>query len=158
MQMAKETLKKDILGGIVFGIVFLVAYLNVGYLPKQAKMWPQFVSLAGIVCCGILVIKSFVQLRNCSPEPGEKAGGKALDWRKAICTGGVVALWIFLMDELGFVVTTTAAALILMLIPNPAISKKQFRLYLLIAVVFAIILYVVFGLLLNAKLPEGYFI
>lgn len=74
--MAKETLKKDILGGIVFGIVFLVAYLNVGYLPKQAKMWPQFVSLAGIVCCGILVIKSFVQLRNCSPEPGKKPGAK----------------------------------------------------------------------------------
>lgn len=69
-----------------------------------------------------------------------------------------MALWIFLMDELGFVVTTTAAALILMLIPNPAISKKQFRLYLLIAVAFGIILYVVFGLLLNAKLPEGYFI
>jgi putative tricarboxylic transport membrane protein len=153
--MSKDNVRKDLIGGVIFGAIFLYAYLNVDHLPAKVKMWPQFVCVLGIICCAILAVKSLYLLHKTKPSDEERKQSN-IDWAKTGMTVLVVAIWLEVMDYVGFLLSTIPALFLLMLIPCGKRSKKQYLSYLCISVAFSIVLYVSFGILLRAKLPVGY--
>lgn len=153
--MDKNNTKKDIIGGAVFGAIFLYAYLNVGRLPAKVKMWPQFVCVLGMVCCAILFIKSLLLLYKAEGNDSKRQPFN-IDWKRTGLTVLVVAVWLGIMEEIGFLASTIPALFLLMLIPQGKKSKKQYLIYFGISIAFSVLLYLSFGLLLGSKLPEGY--
>ena len=153
--MDKDNAKKDLIGGVAFGAVFLCSYLNVGSLPAKVRMWPQFVCALGMFCCVVLIIKSLLLLHKAGAADAGQQPSR-IDWKRTGLTVLVVALWLGSMEEFGFLQTTIPALFLLMLIPHRKRSRKQYLLYLCISAVFSVLLYVSFGLLLGSKLPEGY--
>ena len=157
--MTRDALKKDILGALIFGLVFAASYFYVGSLPVKAKMWPNFICLAGIICCIMLAGKSFLAMKKLPAEAEKKqqdAAARKAVFTKAALTVGIVAVWFLVMDFIGFIVTSSLATFGLMCVPAKPETRRQMWLYGGISLAFTVVLWLSFGLVLGAKLPEGY--
>lgn len=156
--VTKSVFKKDIIGSLVFAAVFAFAFLAVNSMPDEAKMWPQFICVLGLVCCIALCVKSWFAMQK-APKDAQKKEGISKDVIiRAVAVVVIVAAWIFAMDIVGFIVTSSLALLAMMCVPGKPVSKKQFIEYIVLSVAFSIILWLTFGKLLGAKLPAGFLI
>ena len=147
------------IGSLVFAAVFAFAFLAVNSMPAEAKMWPQFICTLGLICCAALCVKSWFAMKKAPEDPQKTAGGISKDVViRAVTVVVIVAVWIFAMDILGFIVTSSLALLAMMSVPGKPESPKQFIEYIVLSVVFSVILWLTFGKLLGAKLPAGFLI
>lgn len=156
--MTKGAMKKDIIGSCVFFCVFMLSFLTVSTLPEEAKMWPQFVCALGMICCVILIVKTAIAMKAL-PEDSTKPAFASKDiMARGAAVILIVAAWIFAMDYIGFIVTSSAAILALMCVPEKPETKKKMIGYLVLSVAFSVVMWLVFGMLLGAKLPAGFLI
>ena len=76
----------------------------------------------------------------------------------AIIVVAIVAMWIFLLDKVGFIVVSSLGTLALMCVTYRPQTKKEWALYVGISIALSIILWFGFGQLLGARLPSGFLI
>lgn len=157
--MKKQVLKNDIIGSLVFAVIFTFAFIAVSSMPNEAKMWPQFICILGMICCAALCLKSKVAMKNAPDIPQRAGGGISKDVViRAVEVVAVVAVWIFAMDIVGFIIVSSLALLAMMCIPGKPSSRKQLIQYIVLSTGFSLILWLTFGKLLGAKLPAGFLI
>lgn len=156
--MTKGAMKKDIIGSGVFFCVFLCAFLMVGSLPGEAKMWPQFVCAMGMICCVILIAKTMFAMKDLPEDTVQTITASKDIMIRGLGVVLIVAVWILAMDHVGFIVTSSAAILALMCVPGKPETTRKMVEYLILSVAFSIVMWLVFGMLLGAKLPAGFLI
>lgn len=158
--MTRDVQKTDMIGAVVSGIVFILGYVLTNDLEEGAKMWPQFICFLGVVMSIVQFIaayrknKALPEKNDITPEQKKANTQKNI---RAAAVVGIVALWLFLMDKTGFIVTSSVCTFALMCVPTRPRNTKGWALYAGISVVFCVILWLGFGIL-GAKLPRGFLI
>lgn len=158
--MTRDVQKTDMIGAVVSGIVFILGYILTSDLEEGAKMWPQFICFLGAVMSIVQFVVAFRKYKILPEKNDVTPEQKKLNTQKNFRSAAVVAivaLWLFLMDKTGFIVTSSVCTFALMCVPARPHNTKGWVLYAGISVVFCVILWLGFGML-GAKLPRGFLI
>ena len=157
-----KKLRKEAVGELAFagsllllGIIILVDTKNMVVPPGSGSVGPQvFPTIIGIFIILISIFLSFeVLLGNYGQPEGTEFGEiKAqTDYRTLGIVSGSILTYPFLIESAGFVVASTV---VFFGVGFAYGARKIFRNFL-IAIVFALIVYLTFTKLLNVNLPAG---
>ena len=149
--------KKDRASGILLLLMFAAALVQSLSFPKQSAVFPRLISMAGIVLCAILVLRSF---RGENAE-GEKKGKQLSDDQKktVIVMTTLIIAYSIGMAVLGFVVSTLLFIIVSgwFLYPGKisAENRKPAVFIIASAVIITMLIWYVFKNLLYVPLPGG---
>ena len=159
--MTRSMQKKDIIGAIVSLFLFVFAYFMCKELKAEAALWPNMICAVGSVLSIGQLINAVIKYKKLPEEAPLTAEQKKAAHDKtihAIIVVVIVALWIFLLNKVGFIVVSSIGTLALMCVTYRPQTKKEWAMYIGISVVLSIILWFGFGKLLGARLPSGFLV
>ncbi len=155
--MIYKTVMRTTQGGAAFfalllGIIFTAsAYWNTD---AEVYLFPRIA--AGLML--LLGLIQFIGLLLDSRRPGSQtvATGK-INWRALLPGIAVGAVYVMVMEQLGFYVSSFAAFVMIVSIygKRSAFNPRAFARKALIGLVFTLILYLLFWKLLNVRTPTG---
>lgn len=132
---------------ILFGLIFLYETTK---LPVDSQSYPRFMIGIMMVLALLVIIRSFMR-SSVKKTWGELFEG--VEWKRLLFVLLGSLGYLFLVNVLGFFVTTIIYLLITMIV------LKANRLTILISIpVFTLVLYLIFRVFLKVPLPTGYFI
>jgi len=138
----------DLIGGLIMVATSLFFWLQMGKFTVYAKIFPQaiiiFLLLAGIG----LLIKAKV-------KPSFSDLFTEEDKFKMILVGAISLVWVLMLKQIGFAVTSVIALGMLIWILHEKRNWKNFLISFLIASGEVGILYYIFAKLLYVPLPKG---
>jgi putative tricarboxylic transport membrane protein len=144
----EKTINSDYIGAaIVFGISALF-YLQIGKWSKYAIMAPRSILILLIALGVALLVKGRIKPEKVIPS-------FASINRSLVFLVVVGLLWVFLMEKVGFVVTSMAAYTAILIAYYPGKGARRVIESLLIAGVIVFGMYLLFEKLLNVTLPLG---
>lgn len=159
--MTRSSQKKDIIGAVVSLFLFASAYFLCKALKTEAALWPNMICAVGAVLSVAQLIGAAIKYKKLPEEAPLTAEQKKAAHDKtihAIIVVAIVAMWIFLLDKVGFIVVSSLGTLALMCVTYRPQTKKEWALYVGISIALSIILWFGFGQLLGARLPSGFLI
>lgn len=150
---------KDIIVGSVLAALS-VAYLLLSFQIKLtnidrvvgSRMFPQICGTIILILSVCLIVGGVQKAKQAEPE---KAGEKK-NYTRTILVLGSYALYIFLMDKIGFTVSSILYLFSQMVVMGkwPS-SRKSMILYLVIAVAVSAVIYVMFNNVFMLILPKA---
>lgn len=155
--MGKNTITG--LFAVVVGLIYLVLALRLPHLnlgdPLGPKVFPLLIGIATVVLGGVLLVKDILS----SPEKREIVVMKMTqDVRTLIFRIGLTSvsgiLYGFLLDPLGYLLSTFIFMLLIMYVVN---KFERLLENIIVSVGFSLATYVGFGILLKLSLPRGIF-
>lgn len=133
-----------ILSGILIGIGGLV-YIMISQLPKEASIYPIFVTSIFLILSITLLIKTYF-----NKEDSKSAGFKEIELGQLLFILISSGIYILLMNLIGYVVSTILYVFTILFFLK--VGKKRST---LISFGFCIFVYILFKILLKVPLPEG---
>ena len=112
-------------------------------------LWPICISVVLLLCAALLMLKSF----KIKPEEDEKLELWTVGTRRVYISMLVLAIYIILLEPLGFILATTAMLFAFI----QWFGKKKWYISLAVSVVSTLIVYFAFKLLLNVPMSFGLF-
>ena len=159
--MTRTSQKKDMIGAIASLVLFACAFFLCRELKPEAALWPNLICVLGTMLSIAQFIVATIKYKKLPKENAPTAEQKKAAHDKmihALIVVVVVALWIFLLDKVGFIVVSCFGTLALMCITYRPKTVKEWALYAGIAIAMSVILWFGFGRLLGARLPSGFLI
>lgn len=156
--MTRSAQKKDMIGALVSLATFVIAYFLCREIKAEAAIWPNMICAVGSVLSVVQLLDAALKYKKLPEEaPLTEEQKKAAREKNlhAIEVVIIVALWIFLLDKVGFIVVSSVGTLALMCVTYRPQSKKEWTLYVGVSVVLSVVLWFGFGTLLGARLPSG---
>ncbi len=144
------------LASALFGVLFFVMAFQIPEKKVQSSspsVFPKFISCLMIIMGLLLVLREYVQAKH-----REDIKGKALKIEnKALVFGaiGAMILYAFLMNVLGFVVSSVQYLFFTMFMLDRSRSPKEIVKKLLISIILTAVIYYVFAGMFHANLPSG---
>ena len=150
---SKKTFSADLCILIVFSLACIYMFCASIPLSFETRLFPQIISAATFVFCMYLIGKTFFG------KADDKNAEKAKDAKnenepkpiRHLFFVGASALYVLLLTPLGFLLDT-----ICMCIGIPVIlGNKNFKVIIPVAIVTAVVLYLIFNKLFFVNLPKG---
>ncbi len=146
----------DLLSGTVL-MALALAYMweagNLGIGTPRAPAPGFFPSMLGGVLVLLCLIRMGTTLRRKGPEAPHEGLWHGLRWNKTLLILGSVTVYIFLLEPVGYLLTT----LVLMAFLFRAIEPQKWWVALTGAVLSSAVTYILFRILLQVQLPRGIF-
>jgi len=142
---------KDVLGGGILVLFSLWFYLTSQAIPTGSitgmppSFFPSFLAICLGVCSVSLLVKGIKDVLQGKPE----TSSQTKDGKTVLFLLGFLTLYVFLLNIIGFIVTTILYLTAVMLLLKAGSIKK----ILLISVVITLGTYYIFGNLFNIPLP-----
>jgi putative tricarboxylic transport membrane protein len=138
-------------------VLFIVAliYLLLSY---QLPAFPYTIVDADVLPKGLgylLVLLSLILFLQNRPETEEQKQKRKLEKQEVIILLsilGIVLLYIFLLETVGFVINT----IVFLIITTRVLGYVKWRTNIVVSVLFTLILYISFNYLLQIYLPQGF--
>jgi hypothetical protein len=148
----------DRITAVVLILVALGFWAQTGDLQYNGKVFPVLLAILLIVLSSIQFVQSY---RRKGPRPGKsnEIDETREDWKYIFFALPLIFAWIFLLDVLGFVVTSVIFLTILTIILD--LHRPTWRRTFSIVLVYTTVVFVfwlTFHKLLLVPLPTGYFI
>ncbi len=137
---------------IALFVIEVFYFYMIKQLPEKAARYPFFVLSILVVLTIILGIKSFL-LNNKNSKEEDDGIFKNIEFVQFFEVIGISALYIFLIDIIGFFSITILYLLIIMLLLKSSLKWSIFT-----SIVFSIFLYLVFVGFLKVPIPRGFLI
>lgn len=162
--------KQNLISGtvlFVFAAVYFImafdisTFRGLGSTPLTAQFMPKFWGTCLLILSGLVVIRGLRQYRawKKSPEAQKEQKKDGSSWwynnYAVVLTFVVLALYVALLEPLGFIVSTMLYVFFGILVITPPYKKRSYLLAGIIVVVTAVLLDYVFVVLLNVLLPKG---
>lgn len=145
--------KKDVIGALAFICLFAALFFVSGSFPDMVDTYPKIIGAAGVCFSTALLARGAAGLKK-----GNMDGRKSLTGEQygfiAVTLAAAVA-YVLLIPVIGYL-TTTVFFLAAFSFYLDSTSKKY--LYVLVAVIFAAVIYLAFGRFLHIPLPKGFLI
>ena len=159
--------KKDMIVGLVFlilgiaGLIMAINFADPVIALKQtisSKFFPEVVCVIMIVFPVLLIISSYIGAKNMTEDEREKeeAGDKP-EYKRVVATFVAFAVYILLMDKIGFLIMSIIYLPIQMyaLAPVEKQGKKNIILYVILGVIASFVIYYMFVYGFKVILPKG---
>lgn len=157
--------KKDMIVGLVFlilgiaGLIMAINFADPVIALKQtisSKFFPEVVCVIMIVFAVLLIISSYVSAKNMTEDAKEEAGDKP-EYKRVVATFVAFAIFILLMDKIGFLIMSIIYLPIQMYILAPVEKqgKKNIILYVILGVIASFVIYYTFVYGFKVILPKG---
>jgi len=167
--MKNKQYRQDIIPGIVlacFSTAYLCmipkikAFTGLGSTPLTNHFVPYLWGGVLLFLSLWLIVRGILKYRRFKAEGGvvEKTSAKSVisDKREVVASFIALALYVGLMEALGFVITTILYTFAQILILTPREKwKKNYLPAAIVAVITGCVLYYIFKMLLNVLLPSG---
>lgn len=155
-------LKKAIPSGVILIIDIIIILL----IPSQVKVYmegivntrflPYLVTIL-ILICGLadifkIVMKGKKETAEVQPADTKKSGGKA-GYLRVLGAVAAMGVWLWIVPSAGFVVSTVLLSAAIMLLAG----NKSWIQIVLLSVILTMVVYCLFKLALNLRLPQGIF-
>jgi hypothetical protein len=148
----------DRITAVVLILVALGLWAQTGDLQYNGKVFPILLAMLLIVLSSIQFVQSYLKK---GPRPGKSGEIEETreDWKYIFFALPLIFAWIFLLDVLGFVVTSVIFLTILTVILDlrRPTWRRTFSIVLIYTTV-AFVFWLTFHKLLLVPLPTGYFI
>jgi phosphate/sulfate permease len=153
---------------LLFSVVYFIATFYLREMTVSAigsEFVPRLVAIGIFILSVALLLKSIKQLKlqkyeevkeqqeqsNQEVKSNESSMTKALN---VIATIGLIAVYIFLMPMIGFIITTILYLFIQFVLLAPK-SQRNYLLFITLAIVVSVSVYYVFKFVLHLMLPAG---
>ncbi len=155
---------KDVISGVFlflvglafFAFSFQIRLTNIDRL-VGSRLFPQAGGILLMVLSSVLIIGNFLKNRNAQPAASSRPTEKPV-YRNTILVLLSFALYIYLLDYIGFFVATLAYLFTQMLILRGSkATGKTLALYALLSVVATVTIYFMFNHVFYLILPRGKF-
>ena len=143
------------LGVIVLGGYFLQGAFNVRLIAGYDRIGPRFfpyLVAGGLLVCGVLLLIQALRGYGARPEAGEDVDAEApADWRPVLILSSALLLDIFLIERIGFVLSSTLLFWGVCL----GFGSRRYLRDVLSGLGLSLVAYLVFTRLLDLNLPAG---
>lgn len=151
----------DLVLGIVFAVIAIAMYVGADALPPNLLGGVGSDFVPKIIAIGILILVVFqlkagiAAIKNYKPEAETKeAEEDKPEYGRVFATIVVLTAYVFLMNTLGFMISSAIYLFLQILILTPK-DKKNYILFAIIAVVASVAIYFIFKNCLSVMLPAG---
>ena len=124
---------------------------NVGTF-AHARIIPTLLGILLMILAAVLIVQGFLQLKKEDTEPAKKLN--RVDVISIVLTFSAMILYIIILPQLGFILSTIIYLFAQITILAPK-EKRNYLLFVIVAVVFTIIAFVAFRIGLTQMLPRG---
>ena len=124
---------------------------NVGNY-AHARIVPTLLGILLIILSVILIIQGARKMKQEDNEPGKQMS--KVDMISIVLTFAAMILYIIILPELGFMLSTMIYLFVQFIILAPQ-NKRNYLVFAIVAVVFTIIAFVAFRIGLTQMLPRG---
>lgn len=144
--------KADIVISIaLFIFCGLYFYLSLSFTP-QARFLPQYViALLFLLTIGLFISALPKKTKNDAQDNVEKKKEEPIIFKRVMGVLIISLLYVFLLDKIGFYITTAFYLTIVMYF----LGIKNYKLILFITVFFTSIIFIIFKFLLEVSTPKG---
>ena len=159
-----KTKVKDCLSGllaIVFSVVFFVETFNIkslGYSVIGASFFPKLFCIL-MFCIGLVLFISniketvvYIKSINFNKDELKK---RFLKSKRLILSMLFVIVYLYTIDKIGFVVSSSVYLFLQIVLLTPEISKKKVLVFFIISVSISVVVFAIFTFLLKISLPSG---
>jgi hypothetical protein len=118
----------------------------------MGSIFPKYVMIVLGICSGLLLIKSLI-------KPVKGVIFKHKEPKRMFLFVVMLLVWVWLLDIIGFVITSTLFYFLLVILLDKELKSKSFKAHLInFGIVLGQILffYVVFEIILGVPLPHGF--
>ena len=156
---------RDLILGVVLlalGIAYTVLAQNIKQGNKlvqrnvgtyaHARIVPTLLGVLLIILAIVMIIQGFLKLRKQDSEPAKKMS--KVDMLSILLTFAAMILYIIILPELGFILSTMLYLFFQITILAPK-EKRNYLLFAIVAVVFTALVFVAFRIGLTQMLPRG---
>lgn len=144
--------KTNIIGAILFIVIFAAAYAGAAEFPEAVALYPRLACIFGIIFGVILIIKSCLSLKKENKTEGASVG---FSYRKlfiVIVTLVGTLIYVVSLDYLGYIIATSVFIMIFSFLFD---STKRKWLYPVVGVAITVLIYLLFSTALHVPLPKG---
>ena len=158
--MVKKNIAAYCGAGLIFVLAFAYAAVNFNV---GAREYPMFISGMGILACGVLVVQTLLQHSKRKKDEqaiqAYDADERKNSWTKKdiqtfFLTTATILIYLFLIPRLGYITSTFLVMFSLLVI----LKREGYIRYLILTTIMCLMIYYVFGGMLNIFLPRGMFI
>lgn len=145
--------QRELISSIILLLIAMVILIESGRLPFGSLRSPKmgfFPFILGILL-GILSLFLLVQAIKEKEKRGSSARVRSQGLKRVSMTLGSVLAFIFLLEPLGYIISTFVLMAFLLLV----IGSQKWWIAILVAFISSVVSFLIFGLLLGASLPAG---
>ncbi|ELK48622.1 tripartite tricarboxylate transporter TctB family protein [Halobacillus sp. ACCC02827] len=138
----------------IFLILFASGYLYLSYNLKEYPYVPVDSDLVPKVLGYLLIVLAIFLFFDRSSETEEAKKQREVPKKEILfllAVGGMIFVYIFLLEILGFVITSTLFIFFCSLF----LGYRKYKTNVLVAVLFPLVMYLSFNYLLQIRLPQG---
>lgn len=154
----------DIVVGVFFMALSAILMFMAQQLPKSKVMdiGPEFMPMViGVLTFALAVLLTFLSVKNLKMRSEELAKAKPddCDYKRVLLSAILVLIYVFILQPVGFIVTTLVYLPLQMLVlsPDDQRGKKQIIQLLIIDVIFTLVVFFLFRYGFKIILPTGIF-
>lgn len=147
----------ELILGLIILTLGLFYFILTNNLPNKATIDSRFLPY---ILSGFLFILSLIQIKTgmkIIKDGKRKKSEEDLDYSTFIKTITIIILYIGFLNILGFIISTIMFLFLEFIILTPDRLKKNYILYLFIALITSLLVYFLFRYGLNLILPRGIF-
>lgn len=144
-------MKKDVIVALVCLVGSIALYFSLGAIAEErAREFPKVVLIIIMVLSALLLIQSLLMKKI------QQAAGKPFPWRRFFLLLAIILVYMGVMQNLGFYVSTFLFFVVVYLIlGRQDLSSKKAVSRILISAGFTGVLFVLFNVLLAVQTPKG---
>ncbi len=154
----------DIVVGVFFMALSAILMFMAQQLPKSKVMdiGPEFMPMViGVLTFALAALLTFLSVKNLKMRSEELAKAKPddCDYKRVLLSAILVLIYVFILQPVGFIVTTLVYLPLQMLVlsPDDQRGKKQIIQLLIIDVIFTLVVFFLFRYGFKIILPTGIF-
>ena len=145
--------RSGVISALTLLVLALAALLEAGKLPFGTFSSPQpgfFPLILAIFLAFFSVVLLAQEIPQTDKETGALLGGVAL-WKRIVLAIGALVAFGLLFETIGYLLTTFLLIVFLL----RAVERQKWWLVVVVAFCTSLVIYLLFGLLLNTPLPAG---
>lgn len=155
----KDNRYQELIFGIIIAAFDIFYFIMTLRIPRKdasnvfdARFFPYLLCAVFTILAVFQILAGIRNLKQAGQSPKTEENEDTVTVLKAL---GSILVYILLMSRLGFIVSTILFLLVMFALLCPVNQKKNYFLYLVVAIVFTLFVYVIFRYVLKIILPQG---